>query len=49
MEEALGKIIAFIITLISYALRTILDIIALGIIQYRRTSPIHPSNNINYF
>lgn len=33
MEEALGRIIAFILTLICYALQTILDIIALGITQ----------------
>jgi hypothetical protein len=32
MEEALGEIIPFIITVILYALRTTLDIVALGII-----------------
>nr|DAU74222.1 MAG TPA: hypothetical protein [Caudoviricetes sp.] len=34
MTEARGEIIAIIITLIPYALRTILDIIALGITQF---------------
>ena len=33
MEEALGGIIAFILTLIHYALQTVLDIAALGITQ----------------
>ena len=49
-EEALGGIIAFILTRIHYALQTILDIIALGIIlTYGRTSPIHPSLLPTYY
>lgn len=35
MEEALGSIIPFIITVNYYALQTILDIIALGIVPYK--------------